>query len=533
MGVMRILRHLSKPGIWTIQSDYASNFLYNQSRTIPGLNRVSSREYEGYSDALELAVAYLSAAGLNFDDSAFVTRTPHKLRYEGLRLYQNEAVAHLLQYGESGALLADSMGLGKTAVALSAAKRIGGKTLVICPSYVRGVWWNGATGGEIRKWWPEIEGDVCLPEGVKALKGWRGNPSITVIHPDILYAWVEQIKEWGPEVVIFDEIHMFSSEKTRQSKAAAEIAKGCKIRWGLSGTPLTNRPRDLHNVVELLSPGRFGNFFAFCLRYTNAHQKDVGEGPLKKTVWDFNGRSNLDELNGRLSHFMLRRTVEDVGLELPPKTRQTIWVDVRAKGAICTTENKRALREALDRSADAKMPAALQLVLDHGKAGGKVAVACWRRHVAEYIEENCRREGLQTGLLHGGVSSKVRGKTIERAREAKGGFILCTTIDATQSGIDLTFCNVGVFVELTYEPHEILQWEARFHRPGQTLPVLIQFVIGKGTSDELIAKAVVDKLDVFGKAIGKTAGAPLQESLTLSTEGALAEIYATIAEMQG
>jgi superfamily II DNA/RNA helicase len=229
---------------------------------------------------------------------------------------------------------------------------------------------------------------------------------------------------------------------------------------------------------------------------------------------------------------MLRRTTEEVGLQLPPKTRQTIWVETKARGCIAETNSRRALREALDRSADVKMRDVLSIVAEHAHEGSTVAVACWRRSAAEFILDGCRKEGLAGGLIHGGVSSRARGKTIHEASQAKGGYVLATTIDAAALGIDLTFCNIGIFAELTYEPHEILQWEARFHRPGQTKPVLIKFILAKGTSDELVAHAVIDKLDTFQAAIGKQSGGKLAESLTISTENALEEIGQMIAKMQ-
>ena len=61
-----------------------------------------------------------------------------------------------------------------------------------------------------------------------------------------------------------------------------------------------------------------------------------------------------------------------------------------------------------------------------------------------------------------------------------------------------------MFAELTWEPHELAQFEARAHRFGQKRSVLIQYVIAKGTTDELIADAVIQKLDTINKVIGES-----------------------------
>src|SRR5450755_4601626 len=99
-----------------------------------------------------------------------------------------------------------------------------------------------------------------------------------------------------------------------------------------------------------------------------------------KTVWKFDGASNATELHDRLGSFMLRRIASDaeIALELPPKTRQTIWVDVPAKAAISEAVGGRALRAALDRSADAKLGAAIEVIAGHLDAGLKVVAFCWR-----------------------------------------------------------------------------------------------------------------------------------------------------------
>lgn len=447
-----------------------------------------------------------------------------------LRAYQEEAVEFLS--ARRGALLADAMGTGKSLSAIAAARQVGGRLLIVCPSYVRGVWWNPTTGGELRKWRTPLDkasGITFLPSGVKRLAPIPEGVETIVIHYDILHAWTSALQEWGPRVVIFDECHALQSDKSLRSKAAKLVTRGASHVWGLSGTPLTNRPKDLWNVLDTLVPGRFGGFFRYALRYCDACQVQVT--PTKR-VWKFDGKSNLAELGERLEPVMLRRTASDVALQLPSKTRQMVHVDVPAKARLSSKQPSQAeLRRLLDAAADAKLPEALALVLGHLQEGAKVVAFTHRRSVAEWLCDSLRESGCAAELVHGGISALRRGAAIERAKLAPGGVAMVATVDSSSTGIDLSFASVAVFVELSWQPHTLLQAEARLHRYGQVAPVLIQYVIANGTTDELVVNVVVGKLDTFAQTIGET-GETLDADLKGSEDDILGELYTAIGKSQ-
>src|SRR5260370_9391559 len=106
------------------------------------------------------------------------------------------------------------------------------------------------------------------------------------------------------------------------------------------------------------------------------------------------------------------------------------------------------------------------------------------------------QEGYASACIMGGLSETDRADSIMALRNALRGLLACT-IDACSTGIDLTFGDVAVFVELTYEPTKLLQAEARLHRFGRHDPELVQYLIGRGSVDELVANAVIAKLDTF------------------------------------
>lgn len=449
---------------------------------------------------------------------------PSKLRaaFSYLRPYQNEAVEFLIAH--PGALLADAMGLGKSITAITAARFLDLKTVIVCPSYVRTVWDN-PNNGELKKWWPSILEKLYKPESLSA-HDIPAYAKVILIHYDIISAWAPYIAKWNPNVVIIDECHYLTNERTQRSQGVRDICKNAQYRWGLSGTPLTNRPKDIWNIIDTLHPNFLGRFFPFALKHCNAHKRSVTP---TKVVWDFSGASNIPELSTKLDKIMLRRTVKDVALQLPPKTRQTIFIDTPSK-SLTSELSVSAIRRMLEVASDSKLDTGYNIISEHISSGHKVVVFSHRREIAEYFVNLARGDGIDARLIHGGVSLVNRGIAIEKAKSVSNGGLLSVTIDTAGTGIDLSYADVGIFVELTYEPHKLLQAEARLHRFGQEKPVLIQYLIATGTVDELVSGIVIDKLSTFESVIGdtnETLSLDLQQSENLILE----EMYAAISKM--
>lgn len=486
-------------GLWGITDEHPNA---NKCRNIPGFRRADGM-WVGHSDAIsELAREW----------EPLVLAHPRIAAQNGLRAYQRDGAHFLLK--NAGAVLSDDMGLGKTRTALEAARAVGGRVVVVCPNYVREVWVR-----EIRKWWPGAV--VVGVHGTKPTAIPDGN--VIICHYDILYAWADALASLDPAVVILDECHLLGNDKTRQSKAARILARSAKYRWGLTGTLLTNRPRDLWNIVDTLCPGRFGGFFPFALRYCDAHKEQVTP---TKVVWKFDGKSNTEELKRRLSHFVLRRTKKDVALELPPMTRSLVYIDVKAP-TVRADLNKRDLRAALDKIADLKIDQATDIILQHVKDGSKVVAFCHRRAVAEQLSLVAINAGLNSAVVHGGVPLQRRMPRIADMAAMPAGSLLCVTIDSTATGIDLSYASVACMVELTYEPHEILQAEARLHRFGQANPVLIQYLLGNGTLDDVVMGVLLRKLETVEQVVGKEESG-LPADVRVAESDIMSEIYAAI-----
>ena len=496
-----------------------------------------ARAWVGSVDAVATAVSRLREKGVDVEDSELgvfqrETNNPvaplrvHGKGFETLRQYQIEGANFILTRAEEGCLLGDEPGLGKTAQFLRAARalRHRGRAVVVVPNFVKGVWKE-----EAKKWWPEVE--LVVLEGTKPEKqrdafARLGAPppkdgQLVIVNYDVLHAWVSAIVSFTspPIIVGFDEGQYLQSERSRRSKAAKMLARACKHRVALTGTPPADRPRDLWNLVDTISEGRFGGFFPYAIRYCAGHREQVTR---EKTVWKFDGASNLDELRERVGYFTLRRTQKDVQLELPDFQRQIVPVEV-ARGQRAPLRDALrsdvALRRAMDLAADGKVPHVIALAESDLDAGHKVCVFTHRRLVAEAVAEAF---GDRARFYHGGMSQAARDKVLSEPPD-----LLAATLDTAGVGLNkLVHYDVVIFAELHWIPSVLAQAEKRLHRQGQKKNVMARYVIAEGTADELIRDGCIKKLQTRVGVLGKLDDGLLEELDRDMKEGGAAALRA-------
>jgi SNF2 family DNA or RNA helicase len=384
--------------------------------------------------------------------------------------------------------------------------------------------------------------------------------NVIVCHYDVLYAWADVLITWGVSTLILDEVHILATHTSRRMEEIKRVRGHATRVIGLSGTPLSNNVRKLFNVLDLLCPGRMGYFFtpnapekaSYARVFCDSHQEVVGKGESQLTIWRHDGKSNLDKpdgkwavtpeetLHARLQHFTLRRLKRDVDPQLPEKTRQIVDVAVPARCMIGVGQHTLAgkgeeLRRALNLAADGKLKPVVALVADHIAEGEKVICYCYRRLFAEEVAKEVRKKVGKEPLIefvHGEQSAKERDRRANALRTFKGPGVLVCTIDSYSTGVDLSFSNVIVVAELTWEPHELAQLEERIYKFDSGTKALVQYVIARGTGDELILRAVINKLDTFEKVIGPTGDRMKEDLSEKEQKRGLDRLYEALVAMQ-
>lgn len=189
------------------------------------------------------------------------------------------------------ALLADEPGLGKTAQAIRALKRLKDQgtdvfpALIVCPNTLKKNWER-----EFRKWWPEVTTQVIKGTAAQRKKQFdiatESNIDVVIINWESLRTHsrlspfgsiaLTRCKECGGlddavtlnrcEVhlrelnhinfnsVVADEIHRSKDPRSKQTRALWSATGNADVRFALTGTPIAKDVVDLWAILHWLSP---------------------------------------------------------------------------------------------------------------------------------------------------------------------------------------------------------------------------------------------------------------------------------------
>lgn len=438
----------------------------------------------------------LDAAGANVNDIVALTRMRGKIEDESsyIRPYQHSGaeflLATMLQHG--GAILADDMGLGKTRTALWTAKHLPNNRfcLIVCPASVSYQWQEEAA-------LLGIYSEILGPKN-KHKEAWEhvknDSPCYYIVSPNLVGSALAAAPI-APNCIIFDEPHMYLRGRT--GVWAWDIADYIRVipyRLAVTGTPMYNTPRDLWMILFLLFNMRFGKAKVFDARYCDGHQGTYG--PVN------DGASNLDELRKRLSFYMLRRTLEDVKLQLPPITTAFRWVKAtpEAQAAMLQSHGSASgVDGALDKCLNAKVSEVVAVALS---LPDPCVIWTYHPHHATMIAQMLEEGHKSCIPISGEISVQERHLLIQQAIANKSS--ICATIDSCGTGVNMQgVASTAIFHTIQRIPKKTHQAMKRLHRSGQTNPVHNIFVAMKDAMDEIVVETVVKKLDYWNELMGK------------------------------
>jgi len=229
--------------------------------------------------------------------------------------HQKEAIEKLV--GSKRFILADDMGLGKTTSTIIGALETGAKKiLIICPASLKINWER-----EIKNY---TDRSVYICEGKK----YSTDEDFTIVNYDILKNFYDpkdkensELVKTKYDLVILDEAHMVSNAQAQRTKIINNFVKDIKQVWLLTGTPMTSRPINYYNLLNIIESPVAQNWMAYAIRYCQGYQFRAGN----RKVWNVTGASNLEELRDRTSKQILRRLKEEV-LDLPEKIITPVYL---------------------------------------------------------------------------------------------------------------------------------------------------------------------------------------------------------------
>jgi len=423
----------------------------------------------------------------------------------GLYPHQIEGLAFLL--ARQGAILADDMGLGKTRQAIVAMREAQpkGPYLVVCPASVKHNWKREI--GVVR---PDDEVHIVGDEAPAYFDGW------VVINYDILKKHIAWLHEMPFAGLVFDEAHYLKNYTSQRSKLGRSLVESAHqpLTYMLTGTPLTNRPRDLFPLLQMVDHPLGRHFLSFAKRYCGAFRNNFG--------WVTDGATHLDELALQLEGVLLRRTKAEV-LDLPPKVRTFLEIEVPKTAARADTRKLlemlvapsaetahidllAQLTKARHTLAIAKAKTTQSYVANAVEQGEKVIVySCFDAPVQQFAEHF----GDQAVLLTGDTPAKNRQALVDRFQNDETVRVFIANLQAGGIGVNLTAARQVVFNDLDWVPANHFQAEDRAYRIGQTESVNVEYMVAPNTLDAFIQYVLETKARIAESVLdGKPQSTP-------------------------
>jgi len=307
--------------------------------------------------------------------------------------------------------------------------------------------------------------------------------------------------------------HYISNRNAKRSNAVKLLNSNRTLF--LSGTPFLNRPIELWNILDIMSPSGWGSYWQFAKRYCDMR---VMNRYGRKFV-DVSGASNLSELKERLSDVMIRRTRKEVLKDLPDLVRTTLPVELKSYSEYhrAVADLKQWLREnkGEDRKLTAltklsylrylvgisKVDPAVELIKDilASDVNRKVVVYAHHKEVVDKLKEHLKEYGCET--IVGEDSPQNRAATNDRFQNKDIPRVLVIS-SAGGEGIDLYRADSIVFVEREWNPSKEEQAEGRLHRIGQKNAVSAYYLVAKQTFDDHINYLISKKRGIIGEIMG-------------------------------
>lgn len=399
-----------------------------------------------------------------------------------LREFQREDIDQILAHGLR-ALIASEPGTGKTIVAIKSLT--GGypqsfPAVVVCPASVTRNW-----ARELKTWAPGVR-VVLIETGNEPVPKITRN-TVILISWALLDAWWADLIHLGIRTIIADEAHFARNEETLRSQALYRLSQRTPYMLLLTGTPIVNQQQELVALKLLL-----------------------GENPL-----------------------MIRRILEDVAPDIPPKSRSYVpielrpahradydnadhefeeWLlkerEIRRAAGLSDIEVERTLAaEALTKVGylrrlvgEYKVPAAVDWIARAVRLGEPVVVFLEHQNVLNKLTKSLRKQRIRFGVVDGSTPPRVRQDLVDGFQAHKFPVFIGTR--AAKEGITLHAARHLLFIERFFTSADEEQAEDRIRRIGQRHATTIWFLHAGDTIDDRVDQIVKIKRKIVRTAIG-------------------------------
>ena len=379
------------------------------------------------------------------------------------------------------AYLADIMGLGKTVQALVAIKELGTKrNLIIVPNNLRTQWLNEA-------------------------KIWAPDTRIKVLSYTKHREMEELIRDQPFDVVVLDEAHFAKNDEATRAQLSLKIASKAEYGWLMSGTPSPNDPSELYYPMKMMWPGilaRLGtnDRMAFINRFCFWSMSKYGIKILQAD------RTQIPHLKKELETVMLRRTLNDVGIEMPSLTVSIARLPYNRELNATIAANAKdgelhtaTLRRILGLT---KSLSTLDIIVDELERNEykKIVLVAHHTQVLNIIAK--KLEKFRPAGIRGGMSVTAKNRSIDMFNNDPECRVFIAQQTVGGVGLNLQVANEMVLLEPSWSPGDNIQAIKRIHRVNQKYPCRVRIFVADGSYiDNKVMETIQNKM-VMQKELG-------------------------------
>ncbi|MFZ4404445.1 MAG: DEAD/DEAH box helicase [Pseudobdellovibrionaceae bacterium] len=401
-----------------------------------------------------------------------------------------------------GSILADEMGLGKTVQAIKFINQINDHSkphLIVVPATLIYNWKN-----EFEKFSNKTQ--TIFLAGKSDIENMLSHPGkIGIVSYGMLTEHQSKFTEinWG--LIIFDEAHQLKNRNTQRYKVAFELRANYKL--ALSGTPFENNLSELSSVLSLVLQGQMEQ-------------------------WNDKAKEDIQYLKKIIKPFILRRTKNEVQLQLPEKIEETIVLPTNEKFKKLYRQTASVLNEQIvgliDREGANKSqihilaaltklrqlcsdPRIIDEYMDESpkfeflfekieeakENGESILVFSQFLSTIDRIQAELKKRNYVPMRIDGSTAQKKRADIIQSFQQSDLPEVLLLTLKTGGVGLNLTKASVVFHIDPWWNPAVENQATDRAHRIGQKKTVQSYRLILKDTLEEKIQKMKLDKQALF------------------------------------
>jgi len=315
-------------------------------------------------------------------------------------------------------------------------------------------------------------------------------------------------------------VHNYKNPEAARSKNLIRFlqANGIEKIIALSATPIKNRADEYFTILNLLDPTQFYSLMRFRNRWLTQNDKYQYTRLNPYLVEDFKTLT---------SKYILRREKHDVLTNLPPLSRNYVYVEIEDEnlkksynktldlfsnwlndsGGKNTGINATELLGWLARlraiTGAAKCQNAIDFAQEHlDSTDENLTIGINHISVRDTIKMIFQDAGYSCESLSGEDNSYTKNRIVNRFQN--GDFrLLVLNMKSGGEGLNLQNCANALILERAWNAADEEQFEGRFHRNGQLNAVSVTYFIARGTIDQFFHEMVSYKRKIVGEILVK------------------------------